>query len=82
MPKIQKDAEQTDYMSRVNMEGETYDKFWQVISQLCLVLQAIPQERNIVRKEAKTMKYKQVLIELQGMWRVETVFIPKAHLDL
>ena len=38
---------------------------------------AIPEDRNVIKKEAeKTLKYKDLTIEIQRMWNVKTDVIP------
>jgi hypothetical protein len=38
---------------------------------------AIPGDRNVIKKEAeRTLKYKDLTIEIQGMWNVKTSVIP------
>ena len=38
---------------------------------------AIPEDRNVIRKEAeKILKYKDLTIEIQSMWNVKTKVIP------
>ena len=38
---------------------------------------AIPGDRNVIKKEAeKILKYKDLTIEIQGMWNVKTRVIP------
>ena len=37
----------------------------------------IPEDRNIIKKEAeKILKYKDLIIEIQRMWNVKTKVIP------
>ena len=38
---------------------------------------AIPEDRNVIKKEAKKiLKYKDLTIEIQRMWNVKTRVIP------
>ena len=39
---------------------------------------AISEDRNVIKKEAKKiLKYKDLTIEIQRMWKVETRVIPE-----
>jgi len=44
----------------------------------CMLIDvAISGDRNVIKKEAKNiLKYKELTIEIQGMWNVETKVIP------
>jgi len=42
-----------------------------------LIVVAISGDRNVIKKEAeKILKYKDLTIEIQGMWKVKTWVIP------
>jgi hypothetical protein len=37
---------------------------------------AVPEDRNVIQKEAEILKYKDLTIEIQRMWNVKTRVIP------
>ena len=42
-----------------------------------LLDEAIPEDRNVMTKEAETiLKYKDLITEIQGMWNVKAKVIP------
>ena len=42
-----------------------------------LINVTIPGDRNVIKKEAKEiLKYKDLTIEIQGMWKIKTTVIP------